>query len=275
MEIFIILGIILLAGAAYIFKIALSFGGLKPFFSKEMKPERAVLTAARKKAKSLAKAAAGELKDARALVDAEEKAYETKVKNVTAEYESWLNPSDGRSLVRLGQVTLFEHTVHLSGKAIPLEGISVDTRITDSSAILIVSLPNGMKVTESFDTAWRDGATTYNTKKGSDYDIIESSTEKKRSFSPDQVIHLAGEINNQEIRHVEFLQKRPQMIEQLASTLKEVTADTRDLDAAEESLSSLELGSETAQESKNAAEALAVAETKYASLVATKFGKTK
>jgi hypothetical protein len=170
-------------------------------------------------------------------------------------------------------VNLHEHTIHVNGKRLSLEGISVDTRITDSSAVLILGLPNGMKVTESFDTAWRDGATTYNTKKGSDYDIIESSTQKKRSFSPDQIIHLAGEINNQSIRHADFLQRQPEMIEQLAIALEEITADTEELDSAKESLSTLEMGSETAQESKNATEALVVAEAKYASIISTKFGK--
>jgi hypothetical protein len=33
------------------------------------------------------------------------------------------------------------------------------------------------------------------------------------------------------------------------------------------------MGSETAQESKNATEALVVAEAKYASIISTKFGK--
>jgi hypothetical protein len=273
MEILIALGIILLVGAAYVFKVALAFGGLKPFFSKEMKPERTELTAARKKAKSLAKAAAGELKEANKAVDAEQKAYDKKVQLAKDEYQSWLNPQDGRLLLKLGSVNLYEHTIHVSGKNISLEGISVDTRITDSSAVLIIGLPNGMKVTESFDTAWRDGATTYNTKKGSDYDIIESSTEKKRSFSPDQIIHLAGEINNQSIRHADFLQRRPEMIERLALALEEITADTDDLNAAEEFLLTLEMGSETAQESKRAAEALVVAEAKYASIVAVKFPK--
>jgi hypothetical protein len=273
MEILIALGIILLVGSAYVFKVALAFGGLKPFFSKEMKPERTELTAARKKAKSLAKAAAGELKEANKAVDAEQKAYDKKVQLAKDEYQSWLNPQDGRLLLKLGSVNLHEHTIHVSGKNISLEGISVDTRITDSSAVLIIGLPNGMKVTESFDTAWRDGATTYNTKKGSDYDIIESSTEKKRSFSPDQIIHLAGEINNQSIRHADFLQRRPEMIEQLALALEEITADTEDLNAAEEFLLTLEMGSETPQESKKAAEALVVAEAKYASIVAVKFPK--
>ena len=273
MEILIALGIILLVGVAYVFKVALTFGGLKPFFSKEMKPERTELTTARKKAKSLAKAAAGELKEANKAVDAEQKAYDKKVQLANDEYQSWLNPQDGRLLLKLGSVNLYEHTIHVSGKNISLEGISVDTRITDSSAVLIIGLPNGMKVTESFDTAWRDGATTYNTKKGSDYDIIESSTEKKRSFSPDQIIHLAGEINNQSIRHADFLQRRPEMIEQLALALEEITADTDDLNAAEEFLRTLEMGSQTAQESKKATEALVVAEAKYASIVAVKFPK--
>ena len=273
MEILIALGIIRLVGAAYVFKVALTFGGLKPFFSKEMKPERTELTTARKRAKSLAKAAAGELKEANKAVDAEQKAYDKKVQLASDEYQSWLNPQDGRLLLKLGSVNLHEHTIHVSGKNISLEGISVDTRITDSSAVLIIGLPNGMKVTESFDTAWRDGATTYNTKKGSDYDIIESSTEKKRSFSPDQIIHLAGEINNQSIRHADFLQRRPEMIERLALALEEITVDTDDLNAAEEFLLTLEMGSETAQESKKAAEALVVAEAKYASIVAVKFPK--
>jgi hypothetical protein len=273
MEILIALGIIVLVGAAYVFKVALTFGGLKPFFSKEMKPERTELTTARKKAKSLAKAAAGELKEANKAVDAEQKAYDKKVQLAKDEYQSWLNPQDGRLLLKLGSVNLHEHTIHVSGKNISLEGISVDTRITDSSAVLIIGLPNGMKVTESFDTAWRDGATTYNTKKGTDYDIIESSTEKKRSFSPDQIIHLAGEINNQSIRHADFLQRRPEMIERLALALEEIIADTDDLNAAEEFLLTLEMGSETAQESKKAAEALVVAEAKYASIVAVKFPK--
>ena len=273
MEILIALGIILLVGAAYVFKVALTFGGLKPFFSKEMKPERTELTTARKRAKSLAKAAAGELKEANKAVDAEQKAYDKKVQLASDEYQSWLNPQDGRLLLKLGSVNLHEHTIHVSGKNISLEGISVDTRITDSSAVLIIGLPNGMKVTESFDTAWRDGATTYNTKKGSDYDIIDSSTEKKRSCSPDQIIHLAGEINNQSIRHADFLQRRPEMIERLALALEEITVDTDDLNAAEEFLLTLEMGSETAQESKKAAEALVVAEAKYASIVAVKFPK--
>jgi hypothetical protein len=273
MEILIGLGLILLVAAGYVFKVALTYGGLKPFFSKEIKPDRVELTAARKKAKSLSKAAAGELKAANKVIDLAQKAYDKKVQLANSEYQSWLNPQDGRLLLSLGKVNLHEHTIHVSGKRLSLEGISVDTRITDSSAVLILGLPNGMKVTESFDTAWRDGATTYNTKKGSDYDIIESSTQKKRSFSPDQIIHLAGEINNQSIRHADFLQRQPEMIEQLAISLEEITADTEELDSAKESLSTLEMGSETAQESKNATEALVVAEAKYASIISTKFGK--
>ena len=273
MEILIGLGLILLVAAGYVFKVALTYGGLKPFFSKEIKPDRVELTAARKKAKSLSKAAAGELKAANKVIDLAQKAYDKKVQLANSEYQSWLNPQDGRLLLSLGKVNLHEHTIHVNGKRLSLEGISVDTRITDSSAVLILGLPNGMKVTESFDTAWRDGATTYNTKKGSDYDIIESSTQKKRSFSPDQIIHLAGEINNQSIRHADFLQRQPEMIEQLAIALEEITADTEELDSAKESLSTLEMGSETAQESKNATEALVVAEAKYASILSTKFGK--
>ena len=273
MEILIGLGLILLVAAGYVFKVALTYGGLKPLFSKEIKPDRVELTAARKKAKSLSKAAAGELKAANKVIDLAQKAYDKKVQLANSEYQSWLNPQDGRLLLSLGKVNLHEHTIHVNGKRLSLEGISVDTRITDSSAVLILGLPNGMKVTESFDTAWRDGATTYNTKKGSDYDIIESSTQKKRSFSPDQIIHLAGEINNQSIRHADFLQRQPEMIEQLAIALEEITADTEELDSAKESLSTLEMGSETAQESKNATEALVVAEAKYASIISTKFGK--
>jgi hypothetical protein len=275
MEILIGLFIILLLAVGYVFKLALTYGGLKPFFSKEIKPDRVELAAARKKAKSLSKAAAGELKAANKVIDLAQKAYDKKVQLANSEYQSWLNPQDGRLLLNLGKVNLHEHTIHVNGKNLSLEGISVDTRITDSSAVLILGLPNGMKVTESFDTTWRDGATTYSTTTHKDYDIVESSTKKKRSFSPDQIIHLAGEINNQSVRHADFLQRRPEMIIQLATALEEISGDTRDLDSAKETLSALEIGSETAQESKNASASLVVAEAKYASIVAAKFGKKK
>ena len=273
MEIVVGLVVILLAGVGIFLKIAFSFGGVKALLSKELKGDRSELSAARKTAKSLAKAAAGELKEANQQVSRESKAYEKRVKEVSDEYSRWLNPGDGQSLTRLGGVKLFEHTVHVGKSVVPLEGISVDTRITDMSAVLILSLPNGMKVSESFDTSWREGETKYSTSSHKDWDILESSTEKKRSYSPDQIIHLAGEINNQAIRHEDFLKRRPEMIELLAAKLEETKANTQDLDSARAALSSLEAGSQTALDSKTAAEALVVAEARYKSIVATKLAK--
>ena len=275
MEILVAIGIILLAGIGIFLKVAFSFGGIKAFLSKDLKSDRAELSAARKRAKSLAKAAAGELKEATQQVTRETKAYEKRVQEVSFEYNKWLNPGDGQSLTRLGSVKLFEHTVHVGRNVVPLDGISVDTRVTDMSAVLILTLPNGMKVSESFDTSWRDGETKYNTKTQGDFDILESTTAKKRSYSPDQIIHLAGEVNNQAIRHEDFLRRRPQMIELLAQKLEETKGNTQEVESAQQNLRSLEAGSQTALESKTAAEALVAAEAQYKSAVAAKLGSSK
>lgn len=272
MEIIIGIAIAALLAVGYLFKVALSFGGVKPFFSKELKQDRQELSIARKTAKSLAKAANKELKEATRKVSQEQKAYEKRVKEVSDEYNSWLNPGDGKSLTRLGGVKLFEHTIHVGKNTIPLEGVSVDTRITDMSAILILELPNGMKVSESFDTSWKDGDTKYSTKTQGDFDILESSTEKKRAYSPDQVIHFAGEVNNQIIRHENFLERRPQMIEVLGKKLEEVKADTHELESAQSALKSIEGQSQASLEAKAAKEALLAAEEKYKSIVAAKLG---
>lgn len=277
MEILVATAIILLAGIGIFLKVAFSFGGIKAFLSKDLKSDRAELSAARKTAKSLAKAAAKELKEATKQVTRENKAYEKRVQEVNFEYNKWLNPGDGQSLTRLGSVELYEHTVHVGRNIVQLDGISVDTRVTDMSAILILILPNGMKVSESFDTSWKDGETKYNTNKraSEDFDIVESTTQKKRSYSPDQIIHLAGEVNNQAIRHEDFLRRRPQMIELLAQKLEETKANVQELDSAQQNLRSLEAGSQIALESKTAAESLVAAEAQYKSVVAANFGTSK
>jgi hypothetical protein len=269
-----LLGILLLLVIASIFflKIAKSFGGVNALLAKDLKLDRKELSGARKKAKQLKKAASKEMEAAGALVSQQRTAFENRVDKITAEYESWANPKAGASLIRLGNVVLTEHALIVGNQTLPLDGLSVDSRITDMSAILIVSLPNGMKISESFDTAWRDGETKYSTKSHNDYNIVESTTERKRAFSPDQIIHLCGEINNQIIRHADFVTRRPEMIELLAIKVKEETADTRELDLAINAFQTLESTSVIAQESKLAVEALAVAEEKYSKIVQAKFG---
>ncbi len=273
MEILIAVLIVLAAAGAVFFKIALSYGGVKAFLSKNLKPDREVLKAARKKAKSLAKAAAGELKSAVSKVKDEEKTYQRQIATAEAEHELWANPGTGKSLVRLGSVTLYEHALKVGGDTVDLDGISVDSKITDMSAVLVVTLPNGIKLTESFDTSWKDGQTKYNTSSHKDWEIIESTTEKKRSYSPDQIIHLANEINNQSVRRQSFLKRQPEMIEVTAKYVESAKANTSALDQARRELEALESGSQTALDAKSAAEALVTAEENYKRTVTEKLAK--
>ena len=152
MEYIVLVLVVALFLSAVLFKIASSFGGIRPFFAKELKEDRATLSGARKKAKKLTQAASKEMKDAEALVAHHQKAFDARVRAISDEYESWANPKEGKSLLRLGKVTLFEHAIRTNGEMYSLEGLTVDSRITDMSAIIILSLPNGMKISESFDT---------------------------------------------------------------------------------------------------------------------------
>jgi hypothetical protein len=263
MEILVAVLVITIAGLAVFFKIALSFGGVKAFLAKELKSDRAALSAARKTAKSLAKAAAGELKSAVKKVSECEKAYLKKISLAEAEHQFWANPGNGKSLIRLGKVTLYEHMLTMGSNTVDLAGVTVDTKITDMSALLVISLPNGMKLTESFDTSWKEGETKHSTSSHKDWDILESSTEKTRSFSPDQIIHLATEINNQVVRREEFQRRRPQMMEATTKNIEFAKSDTADFDQAKRELESLEAGSQSAMDAKSAAEALVTAEDVY------------
>lgn len=273
MEIVIAVLIAVVVVGGIFLKIALSYGGVKAFTSKNLKSDREVLKAARKKAKSLAKAAAGELKSAVNKVKEEEKTYQRQIAKAEAEHELWANPGTGKSLVTLGRVTLYEHALKVGGDTVDLDGISVDSKITDMSSVFVVTLPNGIKLTESFDTSWKDGDTKYNTSSHKDWDIIESTTERKRSYSPDQIIHLANEINNQSVRRHSFLQRQPEMIEVTAKYVEAAKENTSALDQAKHELQALEAGSQTALDAKSAAEALVTAEETYKRAVSEKLAK--
>ena len=273
MEILLAVLIILIAGIAVFLKVAFSFGGIKAFLAKELKTDRATLTAARKRAKSTAKVAAKELKNAVSKVSEAEKNYQKKITAAEAEHQHWTNPGNGKTLVRLGKVTLYEHVLSIGGKTIDLAGVFVDTKITDMSAVIVITLPNGMKMSESFDTSWKDGETKYNTSSHKDWEILESSTEKKRSFSPDQVIAFANEITNQAIRRADFLNRQPEMINITARNIDIARTDTADLDLAKSELESLQAGSQSAQEAQSAADALVAAEEAFSKAVIEKLGK--
>ena len=141
MEILVAVLVIVIAGLAVFFKIALSFGGVKAFLAKELKSDRAALSVARKNAKSSAKAAASELKSAVKEVNEAEKAYLKKIALAESEHQFWANPGNGKSLIRLGKVTLYEHTLSMGGNTVDLAGVTVDTKITDMSAVLVIALP--------------------------------------------------------------------------------------------------------------------------------------
>ena len=246
-EVLLILVLLIGICAGIFLKMASSFGGVKPFLAKELKEERAALTAHRKKAKALEKSTKSELSSVTKDLKSAQKEYDKRVSSAAAKLESLLNPGKGAKVARVGKVYLYEHEIEVRGNLYSLNGLQISTNITPNAAMLTLLFSNGMKLVETYDTSWRDAG----------------EGKQKRDFTHEEIIQFETMINNHIIVEEDFVRMLPEMIEEASNTLSDEKENTHAIDVASENLKHREGGSQTARDAKFAQEELAAQEAVY------------
>lgn len=245
------------------------YGGLRASFSSALSADRKRLAEARKALGAAEKLHKRELKEANKALADQQAAYDSRVAEARDYLRSLENPGTGSTINRLGQVELHQHAVTIRGETMDLLGLEVDTKVTEGSAMLLVTQPSGYQASCSFDTRWRSTG-NISTKKtsGGDYDVITASEEMTRSFSPESVVELSVQIRNQAINRRAFVEALPTAIPKAREALRVAEEDTGALQEAAAHLSFVETEGPTAVAMREAAEGLDDVESEYATALA-------
>jgi hypothetical protein len=125
-----------------------------------------------------------------------------------------------------------------------LAGITAQSQLTSTSALLQIRLPNGQTLLERYSTEWRDlGAPTYRTEDRGDFEVIHTNQKTVRDYSEEQIIGLENLINNQVITHQQFVEQLPVMIPEARARLEAERKNDHELRASEAQLENLRLSS--------------------------------
>ena len=221
------------------FKKAADAVGLTPV-GRATKEERSSLREAEKQEKHIRQLMDRELIGAQKVVAKSQAEYDERVAAAEHALARLENPGTGEVLASLGGVTLSEHMIQVGQSVFSLAGITAQSQLTSSSALLQIRLPNGQTLMERYSTEWRaHGKPTYHTETQGDYEIVHSSQDKVRDYSEEQVIRLENLINNQVIEHQQFVELLPVRIPEARARLEAERRNDQELRASEAQLENL------------------------------------
>jgi hypothetical protein len=205
---------------ANFFKKAADAVGLTPV-GRATKEERSRLREAEKQEKRIRQLMDHELRSAQQVVTKLQDEYDRRVAVAERALARLENPGTGEVMATLGGVRLSEHAIHVGQSVYSLAGITAQSQVTSTSALLQIRLPNGQTLLERYSTEWRNhGAPTYHTEDRGDFEVIHTNQKKVRDYSEEQVIQLENLINNQVITHKQFVEQLPVMIPEARAQLE-------------------------------------------------------
>lgn len=204
------------------------------------KEERSSLREAEKQEKQIRQLMDREFQSAQKVVVNSQAEYDGRVAAAEKALARFENPGTGDIIVRLGGVLLCEHAIQVGPNVFSLAGVSAQSQLTSSSALLQIRLPNGQTVLERYSTEWKNhGAPTYHTENRGDFEVIHTNQKKVREYSEEQVIELENLINNQVITHQQFVERLPVMIPEARARLEAERRNDQQLKASESHLETL------------------------------------
>jgi len=221
------------------FKKAADAVGLTPV-GRATKEERSSLREAEKQEKHIRQLMDRELIGAQKVVAKSQAEYDERVAAAEHALARLENPGTGEVIASLGGVTLSEHMIQVGQSVFSLAGITAQSQLTSSSALLQIRLPNGQTLMERYSTEWRnDGKPTYHKEDRGDFAVIHSSQGRVRDYSEEQVIRLENLINNQVIEHQQFVELLPVRIPEARARLEAERRNDQEFRASEAQLENL------------------------------------
>ncbi|MCW2605760.1 MAG: hypothetical protein JWO60_453 [Frankiales bacterium] len=228
------------------------FGGLAAAFSRSDKAQRTELVAARKVVQQAGKDRDARLAPVRQAADAAVGSYAQRVAQAEQALGLARTPGHGPQLLRLGAVTLHEHVLVMAGQVVPLLDLQVAVQPTYNTAALVVQLPDGRRVSQSFSTEWR----------------TDSQGRRSREFEDEQVQRLADAVHNAVVAEQQFRAGQPRLVAEAEAALAVAQGDTTAMAVALARLDEAQQQAPFTDEALAAHERLVVLEDRWAARLA-------